>query len=461
MFNFYNLHIIKFNKLIILISVFMFFGCKNDNYVYVTLNNDLIGKDSIIIKERNSERTIATLSPEVAEHKIKLESPTIAAFSTKNEKAFYLYNSILIPGKKILLSLDTLNTLSSNDLGDSLLIYLWRNNNEFNQKNSNLLWGEFNPVEVSEVYKKHKEHRDSVLIGHKENLSKTEIEALLFENSARIDGLLLYYGRSHEIDFNDPFYTFINDIDVDNYWNRSFPSFLLYKFEIELARNEKKSDNLVDFLIYIESRISNKDMSDLVKATYIRDLINAPGTWPKMRHLLNEDQIKQAIKKEKNNKYAYLFEQSSISFFGSQKGKTAFNFKAMNLLDEEISLSDYKGKYVLIDVWATWCGACLDNRPDFMAMATKYKGSDEIVFLTLSVDSSIERWRKFIKKEGVKEDTQELLIINGMNTQFGKSYSITTIPRYILIDTDGLIVNANLPSPSDGLESIIEELLAD
>ena len=451
----------KFKGLIFLITILMVFGCKNDNYVYVTLNKDLIGKDSIIVKERNSERTIATLSPEVSEHRIKLESPTIVTFSTKNEKSFYSYNSILIPGKQILLSLDTLNTLSSNDLGDSLLIYLWKNNNEFNNKNSQLLWGEFKPMEVYEVYKKHKEYRDSILIRHKVNLTKTEIEALLFENSARIYSLLFHYGRFNEIDYNDPFYTFINDIDAENYWNRSFPHLLLFKFEIELMHNKKQPDNLVDFLLYIESRITNKDISDLVKATFIRDLINAPSSWPKMRHLLNEDQIKQAIKKEKSNKYAYLFEEPSISFFGSQEGKIAFNFKAMNLLDEEISLSDYKGKHVLIDVWATWCGACLANRPDFMAIASKYKESDEIVFLTISVDSSTEKWGRFIKKEGDKNDTQGLLIIDGMNTQFAKSYSITTIPRYILIDTKGLIVNANLPDPSDGLEAIIEGLLSD
>ena len=452
----------KFNRLIFLITILMVFGCKNDNYVYVTLNNDLIGKDSIILKERSSERIIATLSPEVSEHRIKLESPTIVTFSTKNEKSFYSYNSIFIPEKRILLSLDTLSTLSSNDLGDSLLIYLWRNNNEFNNKNSQLLWGGFKPMEVYDVYTRYIEHRDSILTGYRENLNKVEIEALLFENSARIYNLLFLYGRlNKKIDYNDPFYAFIDDIDVENYWNRSFPHLLLYKFEIEFARNNKQLNNLVDFLLYIESRISNKDMSDLVKATFIRDLIIAPSYWPKMRHLLNEEQIKQSIKKEKKNKYAYLFEEPSISFFGSQEGKTAYNFKAMNLLDEEISLSDYKGKYVLIDVWATWCAACLKNRPDFMAMASKYKESYEIVFLTLSVDSSTEKWKSFIKKEGAKDDTQELLIIKGIDTQFGKSYSITTIPRYILIDRDGLIVNANLPDPSDGLEAIIDELLSD
>ena len=457
-----HLHIMMFKRLIFLITILMVFGCKNDNYVFVTLDKDLIGKDSIIVKERNSERTIATLSPEVSEHRIKLESPTIVIFSRKKDVFSATYSSILILGKKMELSLDTLNNLSNDALGDSLLNFLRRNNNEFNQKNSKLLWGEFKPMEVFDVYTRYKEHRDSILIGHKENLSKSEIEALLFENSEGVYSLLFYYGRViNEIDYNDPFYAFINDIDIDNYWNRALPELLLYKFEIEIARNEKKSDNLVDFLLYIESRLTNRDMADLVKATFIRDLINMPSYWPKMRHLLNENQIKQAVKKEKSNKYAYLFEEPSISFFDSQVGKIAYNFTAMNLLDEEISLSDFKGKYVLIDVWATWCAPCLESRPEFEDIASKYKDSGEIVFLTLSVDSSTDIWKNYIKKEGVNSNTQELLIIKGIDTQFGKSYSITTIPRYILIDTEGLIVNANLPKPSQGLDAIIDELLSD
>lgn len=452
----------KFKRLIFLITILMVFGCKNDNYVYVTLNKDLIGKDSIIVKERNSERTIATLSPEVSEHRIKLESPTIVIFSRKKDVFSATYSSILIPGKKMELSLDTLNNLSNDALSDSLLNYLRRNDNYFNNKNSKLLWGEFKPAEVFDVYTRYKEHRDSILIGHKENLSTAEIEALLFENSARVYNLLFLYGRlNKKIDYNDPFYTFINDIDEENYWNRASPYILLYKFEIELMRNKKQLDNLVDFLLYIESRIANKDMSDLVKATFIRDLIIAPSYWPKMRHLLNGEQIKQSIKKEKNNKYAYLFEEPSISFFDSQVGKIAYNFKAMNLLDEEISLSDYKGKYVLIDVWATWCAPCLESRPEFEDMASKHKDGDKIVFLTLSVDSSTEKWKSYIKKEGANNYSQELLIINGIDAQFGKSYSTTTVPRYILIDPDGLIVNANLPKPSDGLEAKIDKLLSD
>jgi hypothetical protein len=102
----------------------------------------------------------------------------------------------------------------------------------------------------------------------------------------------------------------------------------------------------------------------------------------------------------------------------------------------------------------------VENKPKFMELASNYKENDNIAFLTLSVDSSTERWKNFLKKDGVNNHTQELLIPDGINAQFGKKYSVTTIPRYILIDTNGLIINANLPDPSNGMGTIIDELLA-
>jgi thiol-disulfide isomerase/thioredoxin len=445
----------------IIIIILLFFGCKNNDYIHVILNDEFIGEDSITVKEVISERTIATLSPEITEFRIKLESPTIVIFSRKNESFFKSFKSIMIPGKEMILSLDTLDNISNDHLSDSLLNYIWRSNNEFINENSNQIWINSNPMEVYDLFMKYKEHRDSVIITHKERLDKIEIEALLFENSARVYSFLFYYGRIiNKLDFDESFFSFINNIDVENYWNRSLPQLLLYKFEIEYSLNNTALHNLVDFLSYIESRIPNEDMSDFIKGIFIRDLIEIPSYWPKLHHLSTQEQIQQLVEKERDNKYHFLFKESLNSFLGAQKGKTAFNFRAENILGEEIHLSDYKGKYVLIDVWATWCAPCLENRPKFIDLATKYKGCDKIVFLNLSIDASNERWKSFVSQENVNNSIHELQIIDGMNTQFGINYLVTTVPKYILIDQKGLIVNVDLPKPSLGLESIIESILS-
>ncbi|AUP79958.1 TlpA family protein disulfide reductase [Flavivirga eckloniae] len=117
------------------------------------------------------------------------------------------------------------------------------------------------------------------------------------------------------------------------------------------------------------------------------------------------------------------------------------------------SLDDFKGKYVYIDVWATWCGPCIYQMPFLDKVEKKYHGKN-IQFVTISVDErkNYEKWRAFIDKE--KLDGIQLLADNALESDFIKGYSIAGIPRFILIDPHGNIVNNNAPRPSD--EKLIE-----
>src|SRR5699024_3767417 len=74
------------------------------------------------------------------------------------------------------------------------------------------------------------------------------------------------------------------------------------------------------------------------------------------------------------------------------KGNDAPNFIAKNLENNTVNLNDYKGQYVVIDVWATWCGPCLRESPYFERTAIKYKNDDTIVFIALSTDENKEKW---------------------------------------------------------------------
>ena len=108
-----------------------------------------------------------------------------------------------------------------------------------------------------------------------------------------------------------------------------------------------------------------------------------------------------------------------------------------------VKLSDFRGKMVFIDVWATWCGGCVEGLPYFMALRDQYKDQKDLVLLTIS-DDGIEaksRWLKFLKEKKYSGKVPHL-IINKEKDNFTKDYCITGIPRYILIDKEGKIVNA-------------------
>ncbi|MEX0360240.1 MAG: TlpA family protein disulfide reductase [Allomuricauda sp.] len=122
------------------------------------------------------------------------------------------------------------------------------------------------------------------------------------------------------------------------------------------------------------------------------------------------------------------------------------------------SLGDFKGKYVYVDVWASWCAPCIKEIPDLKEVEKKYRGKN-IEFLSISVDtdSSYDDWKKMVVD---KELTGVQLIADkAWDSEFIKDYQIKGIPRYILIDPEGKIVNAMAPSPStDELETTLEAL---
>ncbi|AUP80605.1 TlpA family protein disulfide reductase [Flavivirga eckloniae] len=119
-----------------------------------------------------------------------------------------------------------------------------------------------------------------------------------------------------------------------------------------------------------------------------------------------------------------------------------------NFVGGTSSLDDFKGKYVFIDVWATWCGPCIAEFPYIDKIEKEYHGKN-IQFITLSVDTQKNRkkWYDFVKEKNL--DGIQLLADNAFESKFVKDYNITGIPRFLLIDPKGNIVTNNAPRPSN------------
>jgi thiol-disulfide isomerase/thioredoxin len=105
-------------------------------------------------------------------------------------------------------------------------------------------------------------------------------------------------------------------------------------------------------------------------------------------------------------------------------------------------LESLKGKYVYIDVWATWCGPCLQEVPFLQKVEEQYQGKN-IEFVSISVDNikDREKWSNLVNKKQL--GGIQLLADKEFNSEFIKQYSILQIPRFILIDPNGNIVNSN------------------
>lgn len=135
------------------------------------------------------------------------------------------------------------------------------------------------------------------------------------------------------------------------------------------------------------------------------------------------------------------------------KGKPSPKFNYENHKGGTTSLDDLKGKFVYIDVWATWCGPCKAEIPFLKEVEKKYHGKN-IEFVSISIDNEKdhETWKNFVTEQQL--GGIQLYADNAWQSQFVKDYVIDGIPRFILVDTEGNIVSADAPRPSN--EKLIE-----
>ncbi len=137
-------------------------------------------------------------------------------------------------------------------------------------------------------------------------------------------------------------------------------------------------------------------------------------------------------------------------------GKPAPDFQSTALNKDSFSLADFKGRYIVMDVWATWCAPCKVESPNFERLAEQYTGP-KLAFVALSIDDNQNSWRS---QASDRSPRVLQLIANDINV-FGKSFGIETIPRFMLIGPDGKIINVQLPYPSDPeFEAILNREIA-
>lgn len=124
-------------------------------------------------------------------------------------------------------------------------------------------------------------------------------------------------------------------------------------------------------------------------------------------------------------------------------GKPSPDFTAVNTKGKIYHLADFKGKYVYIDLWATWCGPCRKEMPFLKQLEEDFKGKN-ITFLSLSTDAKKADWLKMVQS---RQMTGVQLYL-GAGSKFQTLYKADGIPHFILLDPEGNIVNANMIRPS-------------
>lgn len=122
-------------------------------------------------------------------------------------------------------------------------------------------------------------------------------------------------------------------------------------------------------------------------------------------------------------------------------GSMAIDFTQKDVNGKPVSLSSFKGKYVLLDFWASWCGPCRQENPNVVKAYNRYKAKNFTV-LGISLDQEKSRWLEAIKADGLS--WTQLSDLKYWNNSVAQIYKIQSIPANMLIDPTGRIVGKNL-----------------
>ncbi len=226
-------------------------------------------------------------------------------------------------------------------------------------------------------------------------------------------------------------------------------NYLQYKLDRMLTDADQASN--ADSILFVKiDRLPNSISKDQLLAKHLSKSIELQSDSLARNRLFTAE-----INKIQNTDYKQMLYSKLDGINRSQKGAVFPDLVLENDKGKNQNLSQYKGKYVVIDFWATWCGPCKQIRPVFETRSHQYRYADNIQFISISLDEDKSKWVNYLKTK--KSGIPQFWLTDA--EKFMGKYKIQSIPRFIIVDPEGKIFNFNTPFPDeDNFVEILDKL---
>ena len=267
------------------------------------------------------------------------------------------------------------------------------------------------------------------------------------------------YHTGKEPVINEPFHNYMKDVNLSDSSLIQLEYYKAFVAEYIYYTSVKKFQNITEIpkYKYTLTNIMLNSISREIKNQRIRDYVSHNLIIDQVKELQVDEKNLAAFKELcKNEDFVKDIENNYKELQVLMPGNPAPDFRLYDANNNEYKLSDFKGKYLFIDVWGAFCGPCKKEAPYLNQLEQDYKGKN-IEFIGICFENNKEIWLKRIREynlEGI-----QLVAKGGWDSQFRKDYQIPWVPTYILIDKEGKFIDARASKPSENLRDLLNKIL--
>lgn len=283
-----------------------------------------------------------------------------------------------------------------------------------------------------------------------ENSSGLEVsekkDAKIFTNTMLVQLSDLYMDRGEELDTSEKL------VFLERYFGETGLETSILELSDDLARSMMMSvhgaleipfgmpnDQVAAFVQEFEEPKREMFMAALIQ----NDMMMLTGGYDK-----NKSQVESFKSAYPQSIHNSNLDKGLVSIEKLRAGVAVENFSFVDLEGNQVSLADFKDKVIYLDLWASWCGPCINTfRTKTPEFETKLRDREDVVLMYISIDEKEEPWRNYLSKNPMRGT--HLFAGKGFQAEIMQYFKVWGIPRYLIIGKDNKIIDVNAPRPGD------------